>query len=87
MADEAPFDSDPNVVLLRHWLTNSRRSQIANYEAAALFLRRNYWLGIPTIILSAIVGTSVFATLESNVVGKLFPAASKSSPDTKEIRR
>ena len=53
----------PKLDLLRRWRTNCRRSQIANYAAAARYSKRNYLIGIPTVILSAIVGTSVFAAL------------------------
>jgi len=62
------FNSDPNVILLKRWTTNCLRSQIANYKAATMFSRRNYWLGIPSAIFSAIVGTSVFAALGSESV-------------------
>lgn len=50
--------------LLEEWLYRIRRTQQAHYEAATHFVRLNYWLGIPAIVLSAIVGTSVFATLQ-----------------------
>ena len=58
---------DPSVQLLQRWLTNARRSQIANYEAANMYSRRNYALGIPAVLFSAVVGTSVFAALGSSV--------------------
>nr|CAP47564.1 putative integron gene cassette protein [uncultured bacterium] len=58
---------DPRVQLLQRWLTNARRSQIANYEAANMYSRRNYGLGIPAVLFSAVVGTSVFAALGSSV--------------------
>lgn len=54
-------------ILLERWRTNCLRSQIANYRAASKYSRKNYYLGIPTIILAAAVGTSVFATIGSNV--------------------
>lgn len=50
--------------LLECWRKNRPRSQIANYDAANSFSRRNYWLGIPVIVLSSIVGTTVFASLQ-----------------------
>lgn len=59
--------------LLEEWLFRIRRTQQAHYESATLFARRNYWLGIPAIGLSAIVGTSVFTALgkETEVAIKL----------------
>ena len=53
--------------LLERWQANAKRSQIANYNAANKFSSLNLKLGIPTIIASAIVGTSVFASLQSEV--------------------
>ncbi len=50
--------------LLEEWLYRIRRTQQAHYEAATHFVRLNYWMGIPAIVLSALVGTSVFATLQ-----------------------
>ena len=53
--------------LLRGWLLHAHKCR----ERQELAARRNetyrYWLGGPAIILSTIVGTSVFATLESQV--------------------
>ena len=49
--------------LLEEWLFRIRRTQQAHYEAATHFARLNYWLGVPAIALSAVVGTSVFAAL------------------------
>jgi hypothetical protein len=43
------------------------RAQIGNYDAPSLFTRKNYWLGVPAVLLSAAVGTSVFAALGKNV--------------------
>lgn len=53
--------------LLARWRRNCLRSQIANYEAANRFSRRHLWFGIPSVLLSAIVATSVFATLETQL--------------------
>lgn len=58
---------DKTTDLLVRWRRNCLRSQVANYKAATLYSRNNYWLGIPTIVLAAVVGTSVFSTIGSNV--------------------
>jgi len=55
------------ISLLERWLRNTKRSQIANYDAANYYSSINTRLGIPAVILSAIVGTSVFATLQSSI--------------------
>jgi hypothetical protein len=66
MSDQNQLN-DPRAQLLLRWLRNCLRAQIGNYEAAGLFTRRNYWLGVPAVLLSAAVGTSVFAALGKNV--------------------
>lgn len=59
--------TDSPILLLKHWRTNCSRSQIANYKAGNLASQWNYLLGVPTVILSATVGTSVFAALGNKV--------------------
>lgn len=54
--------------LLVRWQTNCQRSAVANYDAANVSARKNYLLGVPAILFSAIVGTSVFAALVENEV-------------------
>ncbi len=49
--------------LLEKWLTRARESQFAHYEAAKALGQSNFVLGIPALILSTIVGTSIFASL------------------------
>ena len=53
--------------MLRRWRLNCRRSQIANYNSSNRFTSQNYWIGVPTAILSAFVATSVFATLGKSI--------------------
>lgn len=57
--------------LLTEWFRRIVLSQQGHYNASAYFERLNYWMGIPVVILSAFVGTSVFATLEKNVDTRL----------------
>lgn len=56
-------------ILLTDWFRRSRESQYIHYECGVLFSRLNYLLGIPTIVLSTIVGTAVFASLETSATG------------------
>ena len=49
--------------LLGDWYRRIRYAQFAHYESAKLFDRINYWLGIPVVVLSTLVGTSVFANI------------------------
>ncbi len=50
--------------LLADWRTRAQRSKIAHYKAAVRFGRRHVLLGVPVVVLIAIVGTAVFATLK-----------------------
>lgn len=49
--------------LLTRWVQRLRESQFSHYESAKVLSRYNYFLGIPAVFLSTIVGTSVFASL------------------------
>lgn len=51
--------------LLRDWRRRARESQFGHYEAAKHFSAQHYWIGIFVVLFSAIVGTSIFATLQS----------------------
>jgi len=53
--------------LLENWLRRARECQYGHYAAASTLSSRNYWLGIPVVILTSLVGTSVFATLQHEV--------------------
>lgn len=49
--------------VLSEWYDRVATSQRAQYRAALYFGRLHFWLGIPVIVLTTIVGTSVFASL------------------------
>lgn len=49
--------------ILSHWFTRSRIAQKTHLLTADRRLRRNRRLGIPVVILTTTVGTSVFASL------------------------
>jgi hypothetical protein len=54
--------------LLRDWLRRARHSQHSHHEAGKFCRRMNYWLGAPAVVLTAIVGTAVFASIEKQVI-------------------
>lgn len=54
--------------LLRDWHNRAAAAQDAHYRLAAQCRRRNALLGIPAVVLSSIVGTSLFATLSKDSV-------------------
>jgi hypothetical protein len=63
MENAMPDQSD----LLLIWLKRIRENQHAHYRAEVLYDKLHFLIGIPAAALATIVGTSVFATLNSAV--------------------
>lgn len=53
--------------LLERWHKRLRETQSSHYEAAKPLGSMNLKLGIPVVVLTTFVGTSVFATLQKDV--------------------
>ncbi|RYY52704.1 MAG: SLATT domain-containing protein [Chitinophagaceae bacterium] len=53
--------------LITRWLVRLRLLEVCHYEAAKPLAKMNMILGIPVIILTTVVGTTVFATLQKAV--------------------
>lgn len=49
--------------VLDDWYQRVAITQRAHYLSADYYGTRKYWLGIPAVVLSTLVGTSVFATV------------------------
>ncbi|WP_133511467.1 SLATT domain-containing protein [Candidatus Thiosymbion oneisti] len=52
--------------LVKHWRFRVHRVQLAHYDATRLYNNRHLRLGIPAVVLSVIVGTSVFGSLSKS---------------------
>ena len=52
-----------NEELVLAWIRRTRESQFAHYEQATKFRRASTLLGIPVIVITAIVGTTVFSSI------------------------
>src|SRR5262245_45593146 len=50
--------------VLDDWYQRVAVTQRAHYLSADHFGSRKYWLGVPAVLLSTLVGTSVFATVQ-----------------------
>ncbi|TMP90027.1 MAG: SLATT domain-containing protein [Verrucomicrobia bacterium] len=50
--------------ILDDWYIRVAVTQRAHYLSADHFGKLKYWLGIPAVVLSTLVGTSLFATLQ-----------------------
>jgi hypothetical protein len=67
MSANIPSTLTPEVlVLITDWFRRARESQRTHYVCSTRSGHWNYILGIPAIILSAIVGTAIFASLSEN---------------------
>ncbi len=56
--------------LNKRWYKRARESQFAHYHAEKHFTRLNYILGIPVVVLTTFVGTSVFASLQIDLAAE-----------------
>lgn len=59
------FDPESLPELLLGWLVHAHKGRDRHDLAARVYERGRYVLGIPTLLASTIVGTSVFSTLSS----------------------
>jgi hypothetical protein len=53
--------------LLKDWDKRAAASSEAHYALAGRLAGRNIQLGVPVVVLTTIIGTSVFATLQKEV--------------------
>ena len=58
--------------LLIGWLIHSHKARDRHEEASRRYARGQYALGIPSLIVSTVVGTSVFAALSSKEIPPLW---------------
>ena len=50
--------------LIEEWYRRVSVTQAAHYYSAGNFSSRKYFMGVPTVILTTLVGTSVFAAIQ-----------------------
>jgi hypothetical protein len=67
MSDATTFQPADVRSLLQEWGRRANASSDAHYDAARHFSQLNYWIGIPAVVLSSLVGSAVFASLEKQV--------------------
>ena len=54
--------------LVLAWLRRARESQLAHYAMASVLAKRSHWLGVPVIVITAVIGTSVFASIATQAI-------------------
>jgi cytochrome c biogenesis protein CcdA len=64
MANETEWQ--PITQLLTQWCIRAQYAQYCHFATANYLRKLHYYLGIPSIFLSTLVGTSIFATLEQH---------------------
>lgn len=50
--------------VLDQWYERTSVVAVGHYRAALRYSRLHFWIAMPTVALSAVVGTAVFATLQ-----------------------
>jgi hypothetical protein len=50
--------------VLEQWYERASVVAVGHYRAALRYSRFHFWIALPTVALSALVGTAVFATLQ-----------------------
>jgi hypothetical protein len=60
------FDPGSSLELLRGWLIHAHKGRDRHDAAARIYERSKYAIGIPALIVSTVVGTSVFSALASD---------------------
>jgi len=53
-------------VLLSQWLGKTRLAKSTHYEVSKSLNQKEHYLSIPSIVISALVGTSIFVTLDQD---------------------
>lgn len=61
--------NDKQKILLTDLFRRARESQIIHYECGSHYERWNYLLGVSAMILSAVVGTAIFTSLDAADIG------------------
>jgi hypothetical protein len=74
-AGELPVETDDATALLRQWLYGIRISHVGHRRAATVFARRARILGVSATLASAVVGTTVFASLSESADQRLLVIA------------
>ena len=70
MANNTSLYSPPSTPedLVLAWLRRARESQLAHYEMANRLTKQNIFMGVPVIVITAMVGTSAFASVVADLV-------------------
>lgn len=68
------FTPETKSELLNGWLIHAHKGRDRHNEASRRYEQYRYWLGVPTLSVSTIVGTSVFSALSTQEAPALWVA-------------
>ena len=54
--------------VIQKWYDRVSATQYAHYSSSRYYSSRNLWLGIPAVVLSTVVGTTIFASIKAEQV-------------------
>lgn len=69
-AKRAPAWDAATEALLHEWRARTAAARAAHYTLASRLRKRNLWIGVPAVVFSTVVGTSLFATLSRQQVNR-----------------
>lgn len=67
LPDKKIFEPVTKEETITGWIIHAHKGRDRHDEAARTYTSYRYWLGAPTVALSAIVGTSLFVSLQASV--------------------
>jgi hypothetical protein len=56
---------------LKEWMVRTRHSQHSHHEAGKFYKTLHYIYGVPVVVLTTVIGTSVFASLDKQVADNM----------------
>ena len=68
------FTPETKSELLNGWLIHAHKGRDRHNEASRRYEQYRYWLGVPTLSVSTVVGTSVFSALSTQEAPALWVA-------------
>jgi len=61
--------------LVLAWIRRARESQLTHYAMAEKLSKMERWFGVPVIIITAVVGTSVFSSITTDAISPIAKVA------------
>ncbi|MFY9824027.1 MAG: SLATT domain-containing protein [Thermoanaerobaculia bacterium] len=66
-----PLNESSERAILKQWMGSLDLAQTAHYKTATQYESRHYQIGVPVVVMSTVVGTTVFTSLDGSHQGSL----------------